>query len=116
MFRIPSTLFFVCIATLATVGCGGSSDTDAGRGDAPGGSGTFTCGTAACTTARQYCEESMSTASGSLVSSFSCQALPASCSGADFCASPCFTGMAGYQGCGVSDFGSGKEYRVQIMR
>jgi len=113
MFRNPSTLFFVCVAALVTVGCGGTTPSGA---DAPGGGGSFTCGTVMCTTATQYCEESRATATGMIVTAFSCQAIPTSCTGTDFCTSPCFTGMTGFAGCGVSNFGSGSEYRVEIMR
>jgi hypothetical protein len=118
MFRYATSVFVLGIASLVAVGCGGSTDSDAGPGnDAPGGGGgTFTCGTSMCTTASQYCEESISTATGSLVSTYSCLAIPASCSGTDFCMSACFTGMTGFQGCGVSDIGMGKEYNVRIMR
>lgn len=119
MFRyaFDMTTSFTFVALLA-VGCGGGSGTDAGPGhDAPGGGGgMFMCGTSMCTTASQYCEESISTATGSLVSTYSCQAIPSSCSGSDFCMSACFTGMTGFQGCGATDLGMGKEYNVRIMR
>ncbi len=95
------------------VGCDGGSGT--GAHDASG-AGTFMCGTSMCTTASQYCEESISTATGSLVSTYSCQAIPSSCTGTDFCMSACFTGMTGFQGCSVTDLGMGKEHNVRIMR